>query len=62
MTITDPEQFIAKNKLVTYTRAFIELYKLRKHGQVYEIYGIVKLEKWRASTAKILVILVSIVL
>ena len=52
MTVADPEWFTAKSKLITYTRAFVELYKWKNRGQVHEIYGMVELEKWHASTAE----------
>lgn len=45
MTIVDLKQFIVKNKLIIYTRAFIELYISKNYSQVYEIHEIVELEK-----------------
>ena len=53
MTVADPERFTAKSKSITYTGAFMELYKWRNRGQVYEIHGMVEFEKWHASTASI---------
>lgn len=52
VTIVDPKWFSLKNKPVTYTRAFIELYNWRNHGQVYENIGIIKLKSICALTAK----------
>ena len=52
VTVADPERFTAKGKPITYTGAFVELYKWRNRGQVYEIHGMVKLDKWHASTAE----------
>ena len=52
MTVADPEQFIAKAKPITYTGVFIKLYNWKNRGQVHEIYGMVELEMWCASTAK----------
>ncbi len=52
VTVADPKRFTLKNKPVTYTRAFVELYNWRNHGQVYEIHGIIELEKMCASIAK----------
>ena len=50
VTVADPERFTPKSKSVTYTGAFVELYNWRNSGQVYEIYGIIELEKMRALT------------
>ena len=52
VTVADPEWFMAKSKPITYTRAFVELYKWRNRGQVHEIHGMVELEKWHVSTAE----------
>ncbi len=52
VTVADPERFTAKDKPITYTGAFVELYNWRNRGQVHEIHGIVELERWRASTAE----------
>ena len=52
MTITNSEQFTAKSKSIIYTEAFVELYKLTNREQVYEIHGMVELEKWHASMAE----------
>ncbi len=52
VTVADPERFTLKGKPITYTGALVELYKLRNRGQVYEIYGMIELEKMRASIAK----------
>ncbi len=52
MTIVDPEQFTNKDKPIPYIKAFVELYNRRNRGQVYEIYGIVEIEKMHALTAK----------
>ena len=45
MTVADPERFTAKSKPITYTGAFVELYKQKNRGQVHEIHRIVKLDK-----------------
>ena len=52
VTVADPERFTAKGKPITYTGAFVEFYKWRNRGQVHEIYGMVELDKWHASTAE----------
>ena len=52
MTVIDPKRFTAKGKPITYIGAFVKLYKWRNRGQVYEIYGMVELDKWHASTAE----------
>ena len=52
MTIADPERFTAKDKPITYTEAFVGLYKWRNCRQVHEIHRMVDLEKWYASTAE----------
>ena len=52
MTIADLEQFISKDKPVTYTKAFVKLYNWKNRGQVYKIYRIIELEKMHALTAK----------
>ena len=52
VTVADPERFTAKGKPITYTGAFVELYKWRNRGQVHEIHGMVELDKWHASTAE----------
>ena len=52
MTVAHSEQFTDKGKLITYIKAFIELYKWKNRGQVYEIFGIVEFEKMCASIAK----------
>lgn len=46
--IADPEQFISKDKLVTYTKALVEFFNGRNRRQVHEIYEINELEKIRA--------------
>ena len=46
--MADLEQFTPKGKPITYIRALVELYNWRNRGQVYKIYGMVKLEKIRA--------------
>ena len=45
VTVANLERFTAKNKLITYTKVFVELYKQRNHGQVHKIYGMVELDK-----------------
>ena len=45
MTIADPERFTAKDKPITYTEAFVGLYKWRNCRQVHEIHRMVDLEK-----------------
>ena len=52
MIIADLEQFIAKSKLITYIRTFVEPYKWRNREQVHKIHRIIELEKWHASTAE----------
>lgn len=52
MIVADPEWFTAKDKPITYIEAFVELYKQKNRRQVHEIYGMVELDKWHASTAK----------
>ena len=52
VTVADPEWFTAKSKPITYTGAFMKLYKWKNRGQVHEIYRIVELDKWHASTAE----------
>ena len=52
VTVADPERFTAKGKPITYTGAFVELYKWRNRGQVHEIHEMVELDKWHASTAE----------
>ncbi len=47
--VADPEWFTPKSKLVTYTEVLVELYNWRNHGQIHEIYGMIKLEKMRVS-------------
>lgn len=46
------DRFTAKNKLITYIRAFVELYNWKNREQVYKIYRMVELEKWRFLTVK----------
>lgn len=45
MIITDLKQFIFNNKLVIYTRLFVEFYNWKNYKQVYKIYKIIKLKK-----------------
>ena len=52
MTVADLERFMAKGKPITYTKAFVELYKWKNLGQVHEIHGIVELDKWHVSIAE----------
>ena len=52
MTIVDPKRFTAKNKLITYTRAFVELCKWKNRGQVYKIHEMIELDKWHVSMAE----------
>ena len=52
MTIADSEWFTAKGKPITYIKAFVELYKWRNRKQVYEMHGMVELDKWHASIAE----------
>lgn len=54
ITMADLEQFPFKNKPVIYTRAFVELYKLRNHRQVNKINGMIESEKMQALNTKIL--------
>ncbi len=50
--MADPKWFTLKGKPVIYTGTFVELYNWRNCGQVYEIHGMIELEKMRASIAK----------
>ena len=50
--VADSERFTLKSKPVTYTRAFVELYNWKKHGQVHEIHGMIELKKMRALSAE----------
>ena len=50
--MADSKQFTLKGKPVTYTRAFVELYNWKNHGQVHEIHKMIKLEKMRALTVE----------
>ena len=52
VTVADPKRFTAKGKPIIYTWAFVELYKWRNRRQVHEIYRMVELDKWHASTAE----------
>ena len=52
MTIADPERFTAKGKPITYTGAFVELYKWRNRGQVYKIHRMIEFDKWHVSTVE----------
>lgn len=52
MTIVNLDQFTAKGKPITYTKAFIKLYNQKNRIQVHEIYGMVELEKWCILIAK----------
>lgn len=45
MTIAESKQFMAKNKLIIYIKAFIKLYQQRNHKQVYKIEKIIELKK-----------------
>ncbi len=50
--MADPERFTPKDRPIIYTRVLVELYNWRNRGQVYEIYGIIKLKKICASIAE----------
>ena len=52
VTVGDLERFTLKDKPVTSTGAFVELYNWRKPRQVHEIHRIIELEKMRASTVE----------
>ena len=43
MTVADPERFTSKDKPITYSGAFVELYNWRNGGQIYEIHGMIEL-------------------
>ena len=45
VTVANLEWFTPKSKLVTYTRALVELYNKNYSEQVYEIYEMIELEK-----------------
>ena len=45
MTVADPEKFTPKDKPVTYTGAFVELYNWKNGRQIHEIHGMIELEK-----------------
>ncbi len=47
ITVADPERFTPKGKPVKYTGALVEFYNWRNRRQVYEIHGIIELEKMR---------------
>ena len=48
----DPQQLDQKQKLVMYTKAFIEIYNWQNGGLVHEIHGMVKHEKYLISRKK----------
>lgn len=50
--VADPERFTLKDKPVTYTKAFVELYNQKNRGQVHEIYEIIEFEKMYTLIAK----------
>lgn len=50
--MVDLKKFTLKNKPITYTGIFIELYNKRNREHVYEMYRIIELEKLYALTAK----------
>lgn len=52
MIVADPKRFTPKGNLVTYTKAFIELYNWRNCGQVYEIHKMIELKKMRILIAE----------
>lgn len=52
MTVADPEQSTPKDKPVTYIEALVKLCNWKNGWQVYEIYGIIELEKMCTSTAE----------
>ena len=43
--VADLKCFILKDKLVIYTKTFIEPYNWKNHKQIYEIYMIIKFKK-----------------
>lgn len=43
--MADPKLFISKNKPIIYIKAFVQLYNQKNHRQIFEINGIIKLEK-----------------
>lgn len=45
MTIIDLNYITHTNELITYFKAFVKFYNWKNYGQVYEIYGIIKLKK-----------------
>ena len=50
--MSDPEQFGSKGKPVTYTRALVEFYNKKNHGQIHKICGMVEHKKMRILLAK----------
>lgn len=52
MTIANLRQFTLKNKPIIYIGIFVKLYNWKNHKQVYEIYGIIELEKMCTLTIK----------
>lgn len=50
--MTDSKQFTFKNKPITYSEAYIDLYNWKNYGQVYKIYKIIELKKMRILIAK----------
>ena len=52
VTVADLEWFTLKDKPITYTGGFVELYNWRNRGQIHEIYRMIEIEKIRTSTAE----------
>ncbi len=52
ITMVVLKRFTLKTKPVIYTGTFVELYNKKNRRQVYEIYGIIELEKIRILIAK----------
>lgn len=52
VTVADPERFTTKSQPIIFTKAFVKLYNWGNFKQIHKIYKMVRLQKWRASTAK----------
>ena len=52
MTVVDPKWFSLKNKLVIYTKAFVELYNWKNREQIHKTQKIIELEKIYTLTAE----------
>ena len=48
--MADLKHFSLKDKLIRYTKVFVELYNWRNYEQVYKIYRMIKIKKIRILT------------